>query len=388
PKILATPKPTAFQHYLTQQEPDDKNQLDHYDSPPPHETVIRGHKRYWHQGLSPDEGLTLDQIRKPIEEQRERLRELATSTQHTQFRPVKPGVRFTFRIYFENLSDRELGALCWALHPLGDPSKEYCHHLGMGKPLGMGTVKLEATLYLTNRPRRYSSLFDDDNWQKGTTGPGELLSNRATLERRTQAFEQHVLEVLGLNTTCQHLFQVKRIGMLLKLMEWPGYPADPNGDIFLTAQNRPNTRYMTIQPQNEYRNRPVLPDPCAFDPGVCNLAEPALENADSSAGASAQPVILRKPTSSPPPSVAVSERAARKVQKRKPEEAKETTKREWVTLTEDVKSGKARVHTGDGELIICGNFPPYPKGTAGTRCRADVVRKGGKPQRALFKGWK
>lgn len=380
PKILATPKPTAFQHYLTQQEPDDKNRLDHYDSP---QTVIRGHKRYWHQGLSPDEGLTLDQIRERIEEERARLRELETSTQHTQFRPVKPGVKFKFRVYFENLSDRELGALCWALHPLGDPAKTYCHHLGMGKPLGMGAVKLGATLYLTNRPTRYSALFDGDNWKTGTMGTGESLSDRATLKRRTQAFEQHILEVLGLTTTCQHLFQVKRIGMLLKLMEWPGYPADPNGDRFLMAQNRPNTRYMTIQP-NEYRDRPVLPDPCAFDPSICNLAEPASGSPGAPAGASTQ---CHSTSSPPPPSGAIPRKPGGKAQKRKLEQAKTTTKREWVTLIEDVKGKKVRVQTEDGEIVMCTNFPPYPKGTAGTRCRADVTREGGKAKSAIFKGW-
>jgi CRISPR-associated protein (TIGR03986 family) len=271
PKILATPKPTAFQHYLTQQEPDDKNKLDHYDSPPPHDTVIRGHKRYWHQGLSTNQGLTLNQIR-------ERIRETSqippNSTQHTQFRPVKPGVRFKFRIYFENLSERELGALCWTLHPLGDPGKTYCHHLGMGKPLGMGAVKLEATLYLTNRPNRYSSLFNGNDWQMGITGPGKSLSDRTTLESLTRAFEQHILDAIGLGTRCNHLYEVKRIGMLLKLMEWPGYPADLKGDRYLRNQNRPNTRYMKIQPTNEYRDRPVLPDPSAFDPKIQNLAEP------------------------------------------------------------------------------------------------------------------
>ncbi len=268
PKILATPKPTAFQHYLTQQEPDDKNKLDHYDSPPPHDTVIRGHKRYWHQGLSTNQGLTLNQIRERI---RETNQIPPNSTQHTQFRPVKPGVRFKFRIYFENLSERELGALCWTLHPLGDPGKTYCHHLGMGKPLGMGAVKLEATLYLTNRPNRYSSLFNGNDWQMGISGPGKSLPDRTTLESLTRAFEQHILDAIGLGTRCNHLYEVKRIGMLLKLMEWPGYPADPNGDRYLRNQNRSNTRYMTA---NEYRDRPVLPDPSAFDPKIQNLAEP------------------------------------------------------------------------------------------------------------------
>ncbi len=277
PKILATPKPTAFQHYLTQQEPDNRSQLDHYDSPPPHETVIRGHKLYWHQG---------DRTRQDIED----ANAPPTSTQHTQFKPLKAGVRFKFRIYFENLSDRELGALCWTLHPLGEPGKEYCHHLGMGKPLGMGAVKLDAKLYLTNRTERYGTLFDGDNWQTGVTGDGEPLSDRAKLEARTRAFEQHILKALGLHMKCQHLFEVKRIGMLLKLMEWPGYPADPKDGRFLTAQNRPNTRYMTIQPENEYRYRPVLPDPCAFDSSLSSLAEPGSVSSVTSASASTQSI--------------------------------------------------------------------------------------------------
>jgi CRISPR-associated protein (TIGR03986 family) len=292
PKILATPKPTAFQHYLVQQEPERyrtgrfrrdgteilETRLRHYDGyahpPSSDETTIRGHKRYWHQGLNPSEGLTLDQIREHIEEERSRLAQLATSTQHTQFKPIKPGVQFRFRVYFENLSDRELGALCWALHPLGDPAKEYCHHLGMGKPLGMGAVKLEATLCHTDRSRRYASLLEGDNWQTGTSGTAVSLSDRATLERRTRAFEERILEVLGLNGTCAHLSELRRIAMLLKMMEWPGFRADLNGNCFLTAQNRPNTRYMTIQPNNEYRERPVLPDPRAFDPALDRLAEP------------------------------------------------------------------------------------------------------------------
>ncbi len=186
------------------------------------------------------------------------------SSQHTQFRPVKPGVKFKFRLYFENLTDRELGALCWALHPLGDPKKEYCHQLGMGKPLGMGAVKLEAKLYLTDRYKRYTTLFAGDRWQTGAAAEGETLSDRSILERRIEAFEAHVLEELGLKETCKHLSEVQRIAMLLKMMEWPGYPPVPGSkNLYLGEEGRPNTRYMTIRP-NEFEDRPVLPDPSAF----------------------------------------------------------------------------------------------------------------------------
>lgn len=405
PKILATPKPTAFQHYLVQTN-DNKNTLKHYGSSTPQETVIRGHKRYWHQGLGTENGRSLDEIRAMIEEERERLRQLSEhDTQHTQFKPVRPGVKFTFRVYFENLSDRELGALCWTLHPLGDPNKEYCHHLGMGKPLGMGAVKLEATLHLTNRLTRYGSLLEGENWQTGATGVGESLCERATLEQRTRAFEEHILEALGLSTRCRHLSQVKRIGMLLKIMEWPGFravppvfgqPAPNNCVVTDSGRQRPNTRYMMIElpgvsspAKNEYRHRPVLPDPCAFDPSLCHLAEPAPDASGAPASASPQSGAPDHPTSSPSgSSMTIPQKSSRKPQKQKSEEAKAITKREWVTLIEEVEGGQAKVRTEDGEIIVCRNFPPYPKGAVEARCRADVTREDGKARRAVFKGWK
>jgi CRISPR-associated protein (TIGR03986 family) len=282
PRILATPKPTTFQHYLTQQEPNERTRLDHYNSPPFHDTTLRGHKLYWHQG-----DRTVAQIKETDFQWLKSNGEVKDdSTQHTQFKPIKSGVTFTFRVYFENLSDRELGALCWVLHPLGDENKKYYQSLGMGKPLGMGAVKLDATLHLTDRTRRYDSLFDGDKWQTGAQ-PEQQLSDRPTLTQLAQAFEQHILGELNPQPTCTHLFGLKRIGMLLKMLEWPGFPPDPT----LNAHNRvrpngyPNTRYMVIRlpnNQNEYRNRPVLPDPSRFGqltgdavPGNAPQAPPA-----------------------------------------------------------------------------------------------------------------
>jgi len=276
PHILATPKPTAFQHYLTQEKPDEEKQLYYYDKEhtrphrhaagcgekqlyyydnPPNSTTIRGYKRYWHQGERTREDIKAFEV--PEE-----------STQHTQFKPVKAGVRFRFNVYFENLSDRELGALCWVLHPLGNSNKEYCHQLGMGKPLGIGAVQLQAKLHITEREKRYTSLFNGDSWETGATDTGKSLSDVETLKLYTKTFEEHILSVLGLK--CTHLCEVKRIGMLLKMLEWPGFPSDSGGDLFLKHCNRPNTRYMRIQ-SDKYRKRPVLPDPIAFDSDLKKL---------------------------------------------------------------------------------------------------------------------
>lgn len=268
PKILASPKPTAFQHYLTQQRPDQKDKLNHYDSKPSRDghptTTIRGHKLYWHQGLDTDQNaqqrLTLEQIRKTISDGFA-VPEKPLTTQQTSIKPLKPGVTFSFRVHFENLSDRELGALCWTLHPRGEPGQRYCHHLGMGKPLGMGAVELHAQLHLINRVQRYNTLFSGDAWQSG-----EDLAAPEEVERLTTAFEQHLLHELKPDRKCEQLKDMRRIAMLLKLLEWPGHRAVEDGNRYLETEKRPNTRYMKIQGRygNEYRYRPVLPDPTQF----------------------------------------------------------------------------------------------------------------------------
>lgn len=204
PKILATPKPTAFQQYLVQTT-DLKRELKHYGDKVA-ETAIRGHKLYWHRGKSPRRVLEATQASDK-------------STQHTQIRPVKDGVKFRFRIHFENLSERELGAACWVLHPAGNPNLKYCHSLGMGKPLGMGAVELKATLHVTDRASRYENLFDGDDWNQGISAP-ESLSDRPVLDCRIRAFEQHILSEIGAQKA--RLSEIRRIEALLKILEWPG----------------------------------------------------------------------------------------------------------------------------------------------------------------------
>lgn len=246
PKILSGPKATTFQHYLTQQEPDkvdsgkrDKHghpkmelRLDHYASPPPHETTIRGHKLYWHQG-----SVELREV------QENGSVDWETDTQHTSFKPVKAGITFCFRIYFESLRDFELGALLWALTLPGEAGKDYCNSLGMGKPLGLGAIKITPTLYLSDRTARYTQLFAESNWYQGE-------KQESDMQQFVRAFETFVLDELDARERGQarSLKEIERIKMLLKMLEWPG-------------PDRSLTEYMTIEPTNEYKERPVLPDP-------------------------------------------------------------------------------------------------------------------------------
>lgn len=69
-------------------------------------------------------------------------------------KPVKGGAVFYFHIDFSNLSTAELAALIFAVRPY----LEYWHKLGLGKPLGLGTVRLDPVgLFLVDRANRYSA---------------------------------------------------------------------------------------------------------------------------------------------------------------------------------------------------------------------------------------
>lgn len=233
PKILATPKATAFQNYLVQST-DDRRQLKHYGSLTPDKTVVRGHKLYWHQGdptpeqLKPIPGSPSVDDDGTVDER---------STQHTQIKPLRSGVKFKFKVHFENLNEVELGALWWALALPVDSPKEYCHSLGMGKPLGMGAVKLTPTLHLINRQERYETLFAEDGWRDG-----EQAVNFDTDPR--EKFEQHVLQQTGV--TESRIQDTPRIERLLKMMEWKLNP------------DLSEKQYMSLE---DYQQRYVLPDP-------------------------------------------------------------------------------------------------------------------------------
>ncbi len=232
PHTLSSPKPTTFQHYLVQDRsamhnPDEKPSLAHYGTSPL-ETQIRGHKGYWHKGMTPDLQAT----------EKERGHE----KQLTRIMPLRPGVRFSCRIYFENLREEELGALWWALILPGDSEKTYRHKLGMGKSLGMGAVTITPRLHLTDRTARYNKLFNATGWEEATS--------EAEAQPYLAAFEKFVLSELGLARNLSRLAQVERIQALLALLSWPG--PDPS-----------QTRYMEIEHpenENEYKERPVLPD--------------------------------------------------------------------------------------------------------------------------------
>ena len=238
PKVLGSPKPTTFQHYMVQPEPNYYDQgkakpetrLLDYDNSLDDDTAIRGHKFYWHKG-----GVGINEISQKGK---------SKDTVLTRINPLKEGVRFRFQVRFENLTNTELGALMWIFNIAANEKIRL--KIGMGKPLGMGAIQLHAFLHSENPLERYGRLLNSTKWA-GMSQSDDELAEKARL-----SFEASMAEALGIN-----YMEHPRIRALLIMLQWPG-PA------------REWTRYMEIEhpdstekkgKRNEYKERPVLPSP-------------------------------------------------------------------------------------------------------------------------------
>lgn len=265
PRILSSPKPTAYPHYLTQPaEPAqrrgsrDKDWQTTYIAGEAEaeqdKTTIRGHKLYWHRwgpsGFA--EVVESPPERQQLRRDLEREDRQPDDKQHTLIQPVRDGVKFNGRIHFENLTPLELGALLTAL----DLPEECAHKLGMGKPLGLGSVKIVPTLKLINRRERYRS------WaESGVTEHGAEVFVQA-FER---AIRHHAEETHETRYKDQPgLWGIARLAALRVLLRWQGRP-----QLTATAQLR----------LSEFEDRRVLPTPFP----VVGEAEPQWQGEQSRA---------------------------------------------------------------------------------------------------------
>ncbi|MBD3350656.1 MAG: TIGR03986 family CRISPR-associated RAMP protein, partial [Candidatus Lokiarchaeota archaeon] len=135
---LASPKPNAAEFYIDYNmdtQPDiwnydfaakwnyhDLIACDNYDP------KIRGRKVYWHQ-----------KIEKPLKETNE------ITDRNIGVRCLKPKIKFQFRIYFNDISLSDLKRLLYLItFPFEKNKNEVIgFKLGMGKPLGLGSVALK-----------------------------------------------------------------------------------------------------------------------------------------------------------------------------------------------------------------------------------------------------
>lgn len=212
PKIFANPKPTSFQLYLKQPQKVTFNDMRHYDSP---DAKLRGYKQYWHkkEGKFEEDSPDFDD---------------KTDTQHTLIAPIKPGAKFEGSIRFENLSEEELGALLFVLQ-LPD---ECCHKIGMGKPLGLGSIRIETKLFILDPKQRYkifleSGYAEEKDTAKYLDAYKKLLKNSDILKT-------------------DNLWEIKRFKELHKMLNFEQKPAEDK------------TEYMDI---DKFKERRVLPEP-------------------------------------------------------------------------------------------------------------------------------
>lgn len=157
-KILEAPKPTSFQNYLNPV----AGKAATWETSG---SQIRGYKMYWHHET---QNRDKDWVVEPYN------RDTAERSYPHKISPVKAGRHFKGKIRFENLTEIELGALIFVFGLTNDnrPSKteneKYEQYLtlklGMGKPIGLGSVAITSSLYLA--PKAYfSALFDSNKFK-------------------------------------------------------------------------------------------------------------------------------------------------------------------------------------------------------------------------------
>lgn len=258
PKILSAPKPTTIQHYLEQHDIKHQKQRHNWNTPG---VNLRGYKLYWHRKTPHDKQSPYSWLEKEGVEENDR-------THIKMHNVVKTGVKFSGRIRFENLTDVELGALLFVLQlPPGCALK-----LGMGKPLGLGSVQVQVDHIIQQDPMRYyCNLTHDGTWDRAET---DVVLHA---EKYRRIFEEYMMAEIyrqrGVEGSLPNrsLWDEPRLSKLRKILTWPEYH-DGDNEAWNAA-----TRYLDIICEtdcvdcssnktkgintaiNEYRSRCILP---------------------------------------------------------------------------------------------------------------------------------
>ncbi len=116
-----------------------------------------------------------------------------SAKQKLRVQPLCENQSFWFHIDFDNLSDAELNLLLTSLRP----SKEFRHRLGLGKPLGLGTVRVDlAGVFLIDRLKRYRDFrLDSPRYHTVVAGLDEIKQDDL---RQQYPVEAAVLEEDGM----------------------------------------------------------------------------------------------------------------------------------------------------------------------------------------------
>ena len=240
-KILASPKPTTFQHYLEQT---DKDKIQNYNSK---KAKLGGYKLYWHRGT--DDSGRLDISWKESDGTEEQ------KSHSARVKPIHPGASFQGSIWFQNLSKVELGMLLEALEPSIEYSEENtfpAHKIGLAKPLGLGSIKINVqNLNIIDIEKAYQS---PSFFSKGICRPP--LTQEST-ELFKKAFQSELLSALKKEK--DSIWDLDRLQELKSTLRFNEKEAKSGAWL-------QKTRYMEIEREgkpksekNEFGLRPVLP---------------------------------------------------------------------------------------------------------------------------------
>ena len=224
-KALSTPKPPSPALYFTGKDGYIAKQNLSTETCGP-----QGRKHYLHALRCKDDPTEVQQLDKQGHPADNGIRTYPWKSLHPKDRPemkvrVRPiitGTAFYFHLDFSNLTKWELGLLCFALHP----NKAFRHKLGMGKPIGLGTVRIDlAGLHLIDRKKRYAedesteSRYNQGGWttsapalrkeleQAGYDIPeqGEAPTPEQCRQRFLQTIDPDIYRALDLLGNPQHV---------------------------------------------------------------------------------------------------------------------------------------------------------------------------------------
>lgn len=186
-KILSSPKASAVECYIDQSTSPKNGEFNTYGDFLGFEesgNSLSGRKFYYR--WQPKQS---DYCLSPDDDKNEYKDSIALAGQQSAIARYisKEGQQFKFTLRFKDLSEKELGAIIVSICPHSateesDNNKEYCQQLGHGRPLGLGSVQIEADkIKLLNADLQWDVITEYSDYIKAFKKSS--LCNRDSLNR-------------------------------------------------------------------------------------------------------------------------------------------------------------------------------------------------------------